>query len=372
MSEQPPWQPPQGSPPAPPANPYAAPPYGYPPPNPYAAPPANPYAAPPYRYPPPNPYQYPPQPSRPPSPSPYSYAPPQPAHHARNLVISGIVLALVVAVVAVEAAHPRSSTASSPGSVPAFAQAPASPSAPAPSNQANQPNPTTQPTPGPTPDGVTASSALSPTSGVEVFSDDFTDPTSGWSTGADPKGAVFAYAPDGYTVTSTVAAHWLAYAPYSDPAQQVNLNMTAHESAGAPTGAGFGLVCRRGPDSTSNVRYEFIVNESNRWFIERNQGAVSMSSTPTILDEGALPAKLGTQELEISGICATLADGQTTRLALFVGAQKVADITDVSSVDSDGWLGGLISSGDDVSSTTTVAGYTESDLGNDGILAANT
>ena len=362
MSEQPPWQPPQGWPPAPPANPYAA-------------PPANPYAAPPYGYPPPNPYQYPPQPSRSPSPSPYSYAPPQPAHHARNLVISGVVLALVVAVVAVEAAHPRSSTASSPGSVSAFAQAPASPSAPAPSNQANPPNPTTQPTPGPTPDGVTASSALSPTSGVEVFSDDFTDPTSGWSTGADPKGAVFAYAPDGYTVTSTVAAHWLAYAPYSDPAQQVNLNMTAHESAGAPTGAGFGLVCRRGPDSTSNVRYEFIVNESNRWFIERNQGAVSMSSmssTPTILDEGALPAKLGTQELEISGICATLADGQTTRLALFVGAQKVADITDVSSVDSDGWLGGLISSGDDVSSTTTVAGYTESDLGNDGILAANT
>ena len=147
--------------------------------------------------------------------------------------------------------------------------------------------------------------------------------------------------------------------------------MTAHESAGAPTEAGFGLVCRRGPDSTSNVRYEFIVNESNRWFIERNQGAVTMSSTPTILDEGALPAKLGTQELEISGLCATLADGQTTRLALFVGTQKVADITDVSSLDSDGWLGGLMSSGDDVSSTTTVAGYTESDLGNDGILAAN-
>jgi hypothetical protein len=97
-----------------------------------------------------------------------------------------------------------------------------------------------------------------------------------------------------------------------------------------------------------------------------------MSSTPTILDQGALPAKLGSQELEISGICATLADGQTTRLALFVGTEKVADITDVSSLDSDGWLGGLISSGDDVKSTTTVAGYTESDLGNDGILAANT
>jgi hypothetical protein len=335
MSEQPPWLPPQGWPP--PANPY-----GYPP-------PPNPYATPTYGYPPPYPY---------------SYAPPQRAHHGRNLLIGGIVLALVVAVVAVEAVvagHPRSSTAV------------AQPTTPAQTNQANQPNPTTTPpSPGPTSDGVTASSLLSPMSGIEVYSDDFTDSTSGWLTGSDPKGAVFAYAADGYTVTSAVAAHWLAYAPYDDPAQQVNLNMTAHESAGAATGAGFGLVCRRGPDSTTDVRYEFVVNETNRWFIERNQGAVTMSSTPTILDEGSLPAKLGTQELEISGICATLADGQTTRLALFAGSDKVADITDVSSLDGDGWLGGVISSGDDVKSTTTIAGYTESDLGNDGILAANT
>jgi hypothetical protein len=391
MSEQPPWQPPQPQPPAPPhawpALPPPAPPtnnnpYGYPPPSPYPAAPANPYAAPPanpYAAPPANPYAAPPaNPYAAPSyghhsPSPYLYAPSPPAHRGRNLLIGGIVLALVVAVVAVEAANPRSSTASPSQSGPAFAQFTAAPSAPAPSNPANQSTPSAPPTPAaPTPDGVTASSALTPMSGVEVYSDDFTDPSSGWSTGADPEGAVFAYTQDGYTVTSTVAAHWLAYAPYSDPAQQVNLNITAHESAGAPTGAGFGLVCRRGPDSTTNVRYEFIVNESNRWFIERSQGAVTMSSAPTILDEGSLPSGLGTQELQISGICATLADGHTTRLALFVGTQKVADITDVSSLDADGWLGGIISSGDDVSSTTTFAGFTESDLGNSGILAANT
>jgi hypothetical protein len=275
-------------------------------------------------------------------------------------VIGAIALALVVAVAAVVAQHPSSTTAVAP------------PNAAAQTNQANQSNPTNQPGPDTVSDGVTASSALSPMSGVEVYSDDFTDSTSGWSTGKDPKGAVFAYAPVGYTVTSTVSAHWLAFAPYDDPSQQISLNMTAHESAGAPTGAGFGLVCRRGPDSTSSVRYEFIVNESNRWFIERNQGAVTMSSAPTILDEGTLPTKLGSQELQISGICATLADGQTTRLALFAGTEQVADITDVTSLDADGWLGGLLSSGDDVSSTTTVAGYTESDLGNDGILGANT
>ena len=385
MSEQPPWQPPEGW--APPVNPYGYPPpqnpYAAPPQNPYAAPPQNPYAAPPqnpYAAPPQNPYAAPPQspyaalPQNPyaaptygyppaygsPPPSPYSYAPAPRAHLGRNLVIGGIVVALVLAVAAVAAQQPSSTTAVAP------------PNTPAQTNQANQSNPTNQPSPGAVADGVTASSALSPMSGIEVYSDDFTDSTSGWSTGKDPKGAVFAYAPDGYTVTSTASAHWLAFAPFDETAQQINLNMTAHESAGAPARAGFGLVCRRGPDSTSNVRYEFIVNESNRWFIERNQGAVTLSSTPTILDEGTLPAKLGSQELQISGICATLADGQTTRLALFAGTEKVADITAVSSLDSDGWLGGLISSGDDMSSTTTVAGYTESDLGNDGILAANT
>ena len=377
MSEQQPWQSPQPQVPQPPPPqpqqsqpPQSQPqqawpppsPYGYPPPNPYSAAPPNPYAAAP-----PNPYAaptygYPPHTYGSPSPSPYLYAPPQRAHHGRNLLIGGIVAALVVTVVAVAAHRPQSSTAV------------AQPTSPAQTNQATQPSPTTTapPSPGPTSDGVTASSALSPMSGIEVYSDDFSDPTSGWSTGKNPKGAVYAYAADGYTVTSTVAAHWLAYAPYDDAAQQVNLNMTARESAGASTTAGFGLLCQRGPDSTSNLRYEFIVNESNRWFIERNEGAVTLSSAPTILGEGALPASLGTQELQISGICATLADGQTTRLALFVGSQKVADITDVSTLDSDGWLGGLISSGDGASSTTTVAGYTESDLGNDGILAANT
>ncbi len=362
MSEQQPWQPPPAAqqawpPPAPPVNPYGYP----PPPNPYAATPPNPYAATPpnsYAALPSNPYAAPAYAY--PSPSPYSYGPPQPTHRGRSLLIAGIVLALVVAVVAVEAQHPGSSTTT------------AQPAAPAQTNQANQSDPTPPPSAGPTSDGVTATSPVTPMSGIEVYSDDFTDSTSGWSTGSDPKGAEFAYTADGYTVTSTVAAHWLAYAPYDDPVQQVSLSMTAHESPGAPTSAGFGLVCRRGPDSTTDVRYEFVVNETDRWFIERNQGAVTLSSTPTILEQGSLPTPLGSQEFEISGICATLADGQTTRLALFVDSDKVADITDVSSLDGGGWLGGLISSGADVSSTTTVAGYTESDLGNDGILAANT
>jgi hypothetical protein len=356
-----------------PQNPYPAPQNPYPAPqNPYAAP-QNPYAAPqnPYAGPPQNPYAAAPNGYLYPSPSPYRYAPSPPAHRGRNLLIGGIVLALIVAVIGVEAAHPKSSSATSSGSFPANAQAPASPTTAQP-NQATQPN-QSQPSAGTSSDGVTATSTLSAISGVEVFADDFTDPDSGWWTGSDPGGAVMAYSPDGYTITSAVRAHWLSYAPFDDPEQQINMNLTAHESAGAAAQSGFGLACRRGPDSTTNVRYEFIVNESNQWFIERNEGPVTLASTPTTLDHGDLPAALGTQDLSITGICATLADGQTTRLALFVGGQKVADITDVQALDSDGWLGALISSSSGAAtSTTTVYDYTESDLGNDGILAANT
>ena len=193
MSEQPPWQPPQ--PPAqawPPANPY-----GYPPPaNPYGYPPPSPYG-----YPPQNRYGYPP-------PSRYSYAPTPPVRRGRSLLIGGVVVALVLTVAGVGAALPRSSTSgSSSGNSPTNAQPPAS----------------SQPQPGVTSAGVTATSTLSQMSGVEVYADDFTDPTSGWWKGTDPKGAVYAYSSDGYTVTSAVRAHWLSYAPYSDAAQQINM-----------------------------------------------------------------------------------------------------------------------------------------------------
>ncbi len=210
-------------------------------------------------------------------------------------------------------------------------------------------------------------------SGIEVYSDDFTDSTSGWSTGTDPKGAVFAYAPDGYTVTSTVAAHWLAFAPYDDPAQQVNLNMTAHESASPPTGAGFGLLCTRGPDSTSMVRYEFIVNETNRWFIERNQGDGDDVAQRRRFSTKVLCRRSSARKSSRSPESARRSPTARRRDSRFSSGRKRSLTSPTSpSLDGGGWLGGLISSGDDVKSTTTVAGYTESDLGNDGILAANT
>jgi hypothetical protein len=215
--------------------------------------------------------------------------------------------------------------------------------------------------------GVTATSALTATGGVKLFSDDFTDPASGWDVESMDLGS-YAYGPDGYVISTHTLVHLLALSPYYLSAQQIGLSIAAHESVGAPQTGGFGLLCNRGGDSVTQLRYEFVVNESGRWFIERNQGA--LSSTPTgsavILKEGTVLRPLGSKPLTMSGVCATLADGRTTRLALFLDGTQVADITDVAALDGQGWISGLLSvGGAGVPATTTVSTFSETSLGTD-------
>ncbi len=57
---------------------------------------------------------------------------------------------------------------------------------------------------------------------------------------------------------------------------------------------------------------------------------------------------------------ATLADGVTTRLVMFVNNTQVADLADpVSDLPRLGWLGGLVVRGDDSGPTTITATHFE-------------
>ena len=215
--------------------------------------------------------------------------------------------------------------------------------------------------------GVTATSALTPTGGVKLFSDDFTDPASGWDVESLDLGS-FAYGPKGYVISTHALVHLLALSPYFLSAQQIALSTTAHESVGAPQTGGFGLLCNRGGNSVTQLRYEFVVNESGRWFIERNQGEVSTTpgGSAVILKEGTVLRPLGSQPMTLSGVCASLPDGRTTRLALFLDGTQVADITDVAALDGQGWLGGVLSvGGAGVPATTTVSAFSQNSLGTD-------
>jgi hypothetical protein len=140
--------------------------------------------------------------------------------------------------------------------------------------------------------------------------------------------------------------------------------MRATES-GDPTGrAGFGLLCIRGPRSDGLLRYEFTINGNGRWSIERNHGAVSMTSPPSVLDQGTAPQAAGATPTDLSAVCATLADGKTTRLALFIRGIQVADLTDVGPLDGPGWLGGMISAGTTGQTSTAQARtFAENQLG---------
>jgi hypothetical protein len=343
----PPWQPSYQQ--APQGQPYLSPP---------PPPPRSPYPPPPPAW----PYSY----SVAPSPNPYAYAPAShytyapPSHRGRNVIIGSIVATLVIVAAAVEvtgtrAAKPRTQASN------AIAQAPVSPTAPAASNPPSPPS---------TADGVTASSPLSSPRGTVIFADDFSDPNSGWDTGTD-EDSTYTYTPAGYSMTTHAPAIFLSYAPDDTPVQQVSLSITAAEAAGTDPDAGFGVSCRRGPDSASQLRYEFTVTGSGRWFIERNQGDLS-AQTPTTLHAGPTQLPAGAQ-VTVSAVCATLADGITTRLALFLNGTKVADTLDVSTVDGAGWLGAIMSTNPgSAPATTIVSRYNESALGVQPVIAANT
>lgn len=344
--EPPPWQPPQ-----PPYQQYPPPGQPWPPPGqPYqqAGPPPPPWAAGYPVGPPPNPYAYAPA-------SRYTYAPP--SHRGRNVVIGSIVATLVIVVAVVEITASQSpQTQVSAGKAAAVAHSPTAPAA------SNPPNPA---------GGITASSPLdSPLGTSVIFSDSFGDPNSGWDTGADSD-SNYTYTPGGYSMTTNAPGVFFSYAPDDTPAQQVSLAVTAIESPGADPDAGYGASCRRGPDSASQLRYEFRVTGSGQWFIERNTGDLD-AQTPTIVDQGSSQLLAGTQGT-LSAVCATLADGTTTRLALFLNGTKVADTVDVATADGAGWLGAILSTNPGTAPATTVVRYyTDSALGPLPIIAANT
>ena len=187
---------------------------------------------------------------------------------------------------------------------------------------------------------VTESTAVNPDRGTVVFSDDFQDASSGWTTDTLPSGTTFTYAAGGYVVVAKGTLDHFATSPYNKPVPQVAISVTATQSADAPIGAGYGVSCWRGLD-TAEVRYDFIVTTSGDWEIDRRDGGVP--TKPLVLKQGSSSVELGGTPVVIHAMCATLADQQTTRLLLFAGTQKLTELTDrAPSLPDTGWLTDLI------------------------------
>jgi hypothetical protein len=207
----------------------------------------------------------------------------------------------------------------------------------------------------PTPVGpLTASSAVNATRGSVVYSDDFHDSASGWTTQTLPSGTTFTYTAGGYVIVAKGTLDHFATSPYTKPVQQVAIWVMASQAADAPVGAGYGVSCWRGTNA-AEIRYDFIVTTGGDWAVDRRDGGVA-PSTPLILKHGKSSAPLGSTPLAIQGMCATLADQHTIRLILFAGKQSLADFTDSATTLPDaGWFADLMVTSEAIRPTTVTA-----------------
>jgi hypothetical protein len=213
-----------------------------------------------------------------------------------------------------------------------------------------------------TPTPVTASTVLTPDRGSLVFADEFTDSAAGWST---DKSAAFkaSFSPSGYVIVSRDLADDEVASPYVIPKDQLSVSVTATQSPNSPTESGFGAACDRGLKQQT-MSYDFTVQIDGTWGVFRYDQRPGATNQQALLKQGTSPKAPGATSITVELMCATLSDGITTRLVMFVNSTQVADITDpVTDLPRLGWLGGLVVSNDGSAPTTvTATHYEERDL----------
>jgi hypothetical protein len=183
-----------------------------------------------------------------------------------------------------------------------------------------------------------ATSAVTASTGVVVFSEDFHDSNSGWTTGTAASGSTYTYSDGAYIAVAKGELHHFVSSPYARPLHELSALVTATQSADSRDATGFGVTFVRG-SGPSQLRYQFLVLSSGRYFIEVSPGPDSATNFPNILKSGSAPAP-GVTPTTIVGACITAADG-TSQLVLFVNGAEVADVTDAQAVSSTGWLSGV-------------------------------
>jgi hypothetical protein len=200
---------------------------------------------------------------------------------------------------------------------------------------------------------VKASTEVSLNRGKVVFTDDFKDPASGWTTDTLPSGTTFTYTASGYVVVAKGTLNHFATSPYEVPVEQVAISVAATQSSDAPTGAGYGVSCWRGTDA-AELRYVFGITTGGDWEIDRYDGGIT--TKPIVMRAGSSSATVGSTPLVVQGICARLADLHTIRLILFAGTQKIADISDTANnLPDTGWLPDLMVTSETIRPSTVTA-----------------
>jgi hypothetical protein len=192
-----------------------------------------------------------------------------------------------------------------------------------------------------------------------LYTDDFHDPGSGWTTGSLPSGTTFGYSGQGYLVNAVGDLQHFANAPYAEPVQRLTMSVTATQVTHDQDAAGFGVGCSRNTVSAP-IRYEMLVDAAHHWVIERRDGAANASSTPSVLATGTSPLAPGSSPITVSGSCLTGGDNRTTTLIVSENGEKVGQVEDTAALAGPGWRGLLeVSSRGDQPCPATVTRYVE-------------
>jgi hypothetical protein len=223
---------------------------------------------------------------------------------------------------------------------------------------------TSKPSAGP----VTRTTQLTASSGNLVFMDDFRNTATGWNTLSGAGDVTYAYSNGTYVVVAKGNYNYFSPAPYYLRPQQLSASVTATLDAHTPPDAGFGIDCDRGA-AESLLTYEFTADADGRWSVDKAIGDTATTVATTLVSGslGSLPAP-GTIPVTLVGICATQADGQTTRLVFFIDGRKVTDIFDNTATSSGrGWAAELVTSASDSGPVTvTVTRFELRDLSHSG------
>lgn len=209
------------------------------------------------------------------------------------------------------------------------------------------PSSTATPSPTATADPGPVTAPVLATQGTAVFTADFRATDSGWPTKTLPSGTSFAYDRGRYVISAKGLLHHYAFAPWDVPVQRMSAAVTLTQPAKAAVGDGGGVMCDRGTGANA-VRYEFLLLAGSGWFVEESSGPLRTAVTYPVTS-GRSPAMPQGRVATVTGVCQTTADNRSTRLTMFIGGVKVADVVRTTPVVGGGWLSSI-----DVASQTAV------------------
>lgn len=187
-------------------------------------------------------------------------------------------------------------------------------------------------------------------SGRVVWSDDFTNPDSGWFVGTDSAGSTFVYQDGAYVISGSGDTAHAATAPYPTGLAAMAVSAAFTLASAGDLDAGAGLRCDHAGDESATHYVAFLFPDGGLQVFRYPGTAEGSFDQPTSILIGYVPGvgQVG-QSNRMTLACITVSVGngtETTRILVQVNAGAVHTVTDsYPTGGNSGWNGGVESEG---------------------------